>query len=181
MPDSLQIQKILGLLFQPVTDHLSLRTYSILDAAQDKVIYQKLLNADIQKKCLFHGAKAVELAAVAPYLVHLKKDDPFTDWLINQGWGKSWGIFFQSLENIDNLQRHFRKFLMVYDEDGKPLYFRFYDPRVFRVYLPTCNKDELEIIYGPIHSYHVESEDASQFVEFACTEEYKLIENVVDL
>lgn len=180
MPDSPQIQKILGLLFQPVTDHLSLRTYSILDAAQDKVIYQKLLNADIQKKCLFHGVKAVELATVAPYLVHLKKENPFTDWLINQGWGKSWGIFFQSSEDIDKLQRHFRKFLMVYNEDGKPLYFRFYDPRVFRVYLPTCNARELEIIYGPVKKFYAEGEEENLF-EFTCTEEFKLVQKKVSL
>ena len=168
MLDSPQIQKILELLFQPVADHLSLQTYSILDAAREKVIYQKLLNTDIQKKCLFHGAKAVELATVAPYLVQLKKDDPFTDWLINQGWGKSWGIFFQSSENLDKLQRHFRKFLMVYSEDGKPLYFRFYDPRVLRVYVPTCNESELKIIFGPVNRYCVECEDGNAMIEYSC-------------
>ncbi|MCJ7602705.1 MAG: DUF4123 domain-containing protein [Desulfobulbaceae bacterium] len=139
------------------------------------------MNTDIQKKCLFHGSKAVELATVAPYLVHLKKDDPFTDWLISQGWGKSWGIFCQSSENLDTLQRHFRKFLMVYDEDGKPLYFRFYDPRVFRVYLPTCNENELAIIFGPVYVYIVENEDAEKMIDFFYTDKQLMTKSHVRL
>ncbi|MCK5230889.1 MAG: DUF4123 domain-containing protein [Desulfobulbaceae bacterium] len=183
MPEPQQLEKIKQILFLPPEDRLPVNTYAVLDTARDKVIYPKIINADVQSICLYHGAKAVEMATVAPYLVHLKKNDSFTEWLLTQGWGNSWGIFLQAPVpfKLNELQRHFRKFLMVYDEDGKPLYFRFYDPRVFRVYLPTCNKDELEIIYGPILRYHVEGGDASQFVEFACTEEYKLIENVVDL
>jgi len=183
MPEPQQLEKIKQSLFLPPKDRLPVSTYAILDTARDKLIYPKIMNADVQNICLYHGAKAVELATVAPYLVHLKKNDSFTEWLLTQGWGNSWGIFLKAPApfNLNDLQRHFRKFLMVYDEDSKPLYFRFYDPRVFRVYLPTCNKNELEIIYGPIHCYHVEGEDAIQFIEFACTEEYKLIENVVDL
>ena len=183
MPEPQQLEIIKQILFPPQEDRHPVSTYAILDTARDKVIYPKIINADVRNICLYHGAKAVEMATVAPYLVHLKKNDSFTEWLLTQGWGNSWGIFLQAPApfKLNELQRHFRKFLMVYDEEGKPLYFRFYDPRVFRVYLPTCNKDELEIIYGPIHRYYVEGEDENQFVEFACTEEYKLIENVVDL
>ncbi len=178
-----QLEKIKEILFMTPDEQFPVSTYAILDTARDKVIYSKIMESDVQSICLYHGAKAEELATVAPYLVHLKKNDPFTDWLLNNGWGESWGIFLQAPVSfkLNELQRHFRKFLMVYDEDGKSLYFRFYDPRVFRIYLPTCHKDELEIIYGMISRYHVESEDAGQLVVFSCTEGYKLSMNVVDL
>jgi hypothetical protein len=39
------------------------------------------------------------------------------------------------------MARRRRRFLRVKDEDG--LVFRFYDPRVMRVYLPTCAAGEL--------------------------------------
>lgn len=180
MPEPQQLERIKQLLFQPPDDWCPVNTYVILDTARDEVIYPKIMETDIPKKCMFHGEKAVELATVAPYLVLLKKDDPFTDWLLNQGWGKSWGIFCQSSENLDKLQRHFRTFLMVYDEDGKPLYFRFYDPRVFRVYLPTCNAKELEIVYGSVKKYYTEGEEETLF-EFSCTGGFKLFQDKVSL
>lgn len=167
MPDPQHLQKIMQLLFQPIENQAPIGSYSILDAARADVIYPKLLDSDVRKICLFHGAKADELATVAPYLVHLKRDDSFTDWLMNHGWGKSWGIFLQSFATLDELQRHFRKFLMVYDEEGAPLYFRFYDPRVLRVYLPTCNAAEIKTVFGPVESFVVEEEDPSVLLHFS--------------
>ena len=37
-------------------------------------------------------------------------------------------------------------------------YFRYYDPRVLRVYLPTCNARELQTVFGPVLRYLVEDE-----------------------
>ena len=182
MPEPQQLEKIKQILFLPSDDRPPVSTYAILDTARDKVIYPKIVNADVQSICLYHGAKAVELATVAPYLVHLKKKDSFTEWLLTQGWGKSWGIFLQAPApfKLNELQRHFRKFLMVYDEEGKPLYFRFYDPRVFRIYLPTCNETELETIFGPVNRYCVEGENGNAMIEYSCTDG-KLLQRTVQL
>lgn len=182
MPELQQLEKIKQILFLPSDDRPSVSTYAILDTARDKVIYPKIMNADVQSICLYHGAKVVELATVAPYLVHLKKNDSFTEWLLAQGWGNSWGIFLQAPApfKLNELQRHFRKFLMVYDEDGKPLYFRFYDPRVLRVYLPTCNETELETIFGPVNRYCVEGEDGNAMIEYFCAGG-KLSQRIVQL
>ena len=35
---------------------------------------------------------------------------------------------------VDELRRHLRRFLLVKDESGRQLYFRYYDPRVLRLY-----------------------------------------------
>ena len=56
---------------------------------------------------------------------------------------------------------------MVYDEDGKPLYFRYYDPRVLRAFLPTCNADDLKVLFGPVDDYLLESEDGADVLRFA--------------
>jgi len=55
---------------------------------------------------------------------------------------------------------------MVHDEAGKPLYFRFYDPRVLRTYLPTCNASELAQIFGPVECYVQEGEDPGVLLRF---------------
>jgi len=46
------------------------------------------------------------------------------------------------------MRQHFRRFITVHDESGKPLLFRYYDPRVLRTFLPTCNAKELAEIFG---------------------------------
>jgi hypothetical protein len=143
--------------------------YTILDAARDERIYPTLLEANREYCCLYRGDMAQELAEVAPYLVTLEPQAPFTTWLISHGWGDSWGIFLESSAPLEVLRRHFRRFLMVYDEQGKPLYFRYYDPRVLRVYLPTCTATELDTVFGPVRRYYVEGEDDQTLLEYAYT------------
>ena len=67
---------------------------------------------------------------------------------------------------------------MVYDEDGKPLYFRYYDPRVLRVYLPTCNESELKTVFGPVTHYWVEGEDGNSMIEYSQADD-ELIERII--
>jgi hypothetical protein len=55
---------------------------------------------------------------------------------------------------------------MVYDEEGSSLYFRYYDPRVLRAYLPTCNAEELGNVFGPIEFFMSEQEDPGSVSRF---------------
>jgi hypothetical protein len=181
MSNADQIQKAIHHLFRQEEGRGPLGTYAILDAARDDKICPALNQADIENLCLYLGDKAEELAAVAPYLLSLTQEDPFTQWLMNNGWGKSWGIFVRSSASLKELHRHFRKFLMVYDEKGTPLYFRYYDPRVLRVYLPTCNESERKILFGPVENYYVEGKTDKLIIEFGCTEKFRLLQNVIQL
>lgn len=70
---------------------------------------------------------------------------------------------------------------MVYDAKGTPSYFRYYDPRVLRVYLPACNESELQTVFGPVEGYYVEGKAENQMIEFGCTEKFNLIQNVMNL
>lgn len=143
--------------------------YAIVDGARDEQVYPAVLGSDCEYCCLYRGEIPEDLAAVAPYLVLLEEENQFTTRLLTQGWGESWGIFLESAATLNDLRRHFRRFLMVYDEAGKPMYFRYYDPRVLRVYLPTCNADELQTVFGPVVRYCVESEDGSGMLEYDFT------------
>jgi hypothetical protein len=60
--------------------------------------------------------------------------------------------------NWPALRNHFRSFLRVPDETGRSLYFRYYDPRVRRDFLPESNSDELKTVFGPVISFLVEGE-----------------------
>lgn len=135
------------------------RAFTILDGASVPDLRNKLAGFDPEQICLYRGELEPDMAEVAPYLAFLERDAPFTDWVISNGWGQHWGIFGVTRADLKELRKHFRKFLMVYDEKGKSLYFRYYDPRVLRVYLPTCNANELKTVFGPVVAYLMEDED----------------------
>jgi len=47
-------------------------------------------------------------------------------------------VFLRTETGIEQLRKHLRGFLRVRDEAGRRLIFRYYDPRVLRVYLPLA-------------------------------------------
>jgi hypothetical protein len=59
---------------------------------------------------------------------------------------------------------------MVYSPEAKPMYFRYYDPRVLRIYLPTCNAQELATVFGPVTSFVLEDADASTLLRLSSSE-----------
>lgn len=159
-------EKIADLLWSiPQSDNTYL--YAILDGARNEGIYPAVLQSGCEFECLYMGELDPDLAEAAPYLVKLEQGKPFTDWLIDKGWGDSWGIFVHTAAAFRDLKRHLRKFLMVYDADAKPMYFRYYDPRVLRTYLPTCNSEELAIVFGPVKSYLLEDKNPSNLLQFS--------------
>ena len=46
------------------------------------------------------------------------------------------------------------------------MYFRFYDPRVLRIYLPTCTLEESRVFFGPIDGFLVESADGEKLIGY---------------
>lgn len=138
----------------------------ILDAARDKRIFGAVDGSYAEKCCLYSGVLPWQLQMAAPYLVQLKRDDRFTEFVIDHGWGQAWGIFLRSEADVTTLRRHFRGFLRVRDTAGRRLIFRYYDPRVLRVYLPTCTPDELRTIYGPVDQFLCEAEDPGTLLEY---------------
>jgi|SRR5215213_375161 len=144
--------------------------FAALDGASVPGLLMRLYADQPEYACLYRGELEPDMAEVAPYLVRLAPEADFTDWVIGQGWGNHWGIFAVTHEDLRAMRRHFRTFLMVYDEAGKPLYFRYYDPRVLRPYLPTCNGGELSQIFGPVLYYLLEDEEPASALRFSVRE-----------
>ena len=141
--------------------------YAVLDGASVEGLQENLNTHGADHVCLYRGDLAPDLAETAPYLVQLKFRDPFTEWVLREGWGNHWGIFAVTGADLKMMRRHFRRFLMVKDPDGKQIYFRYYDPRVFRVYLPTCNAEETRFVFGPIVAYLLEGETPETLLRFS--------------
>jgi hypothetical protein len=141
--------------------------WAVLDCAKDQRIYNLVSRCYLDKCCLFAGELSPELERAAPHLVQISPRDSVSDSLLTLGWGRSWGIFIQSDDSIRTLRRHLRTLLRVKDEVGRYLLFRYYDPRVLRIYLPTCLDLELKSIFGSsITRFCMESEDSDSVISF---------------
>jgi len=166
-------ERILSHLWNYTAEQPDLKFYTILDGARSEKIYPALKEYSANHKCLFlshqllfGGRLPHVLAMAAPYLVELRPDDLFTKWVISRGWGKSWGIFLASTSTFSILARHFRRFIMVKTEEGEKYYFRYYDPRVLRAYLPTCSRTELKFLFEEVRLFIAEEEGGKRMIEY---------------
>lgn len=142
------------------------RTYAVLDGASIPELRMALHQHEPEHECLYIGELKPDLQEVAPYLVTLEPDSPFTQLVLEKGWGNHWGIFVQSEAGIRELRQHFRQFITVYDPSGKAMLFRFYDPRVLRIFLPTCSPEEVTKLFGPVKAFAVEAENPGTMLWF---------------
>jgi hypothetical protein len=141
--------------------------FAILDAARDvRILALLLTHKQEQYQSLYEGQQGAELAQVAPYLVRLGKDSPLLEALAAEGWGKSWGVYLTSSAEFNEVRHHLRRFLQVRLPSGEQVYFRFYDPRVMRVFLPTCTPEDTTQFFGPIENYLVEDENPELLLRF---------------
>jgi hypothetical protein len=139
---------------------------AVLDCARDERIFTAVERCHLDKSCLYAGRIPWVLQRAAPHLVVLEPGDPFTHYLIDEGWGQSWGIYLRTDRPMMDVRRHLRSFLRVKDEAGKYLIFRWYDPRVLRIYLPTCLQPDLRAVFGPVEAYYCEGQEPSSAMEY---------------
>jgi len=151
------VQAIKSQLFsvQPAT------VFTILDGASVPDLLANLAAFKPECICLRRGELEPDMAEVAPYLARLERNAPFTDWVLANGWEKHWGIFGAAQADMRMLRDHFRAFLMVNHWRDNTVYFRYYDPRVLKSYLPTCSSEDLAALYGPVLWYLVEESKAT--------------------
>lgn len=140
--------------------------YILLDAArlEQRIDGAKELNENNQS--LYKGRSEEDLSAVAPYLFTYETKTEFAKWFEEKCWGDACGVLVSSKFSFEEVYKHFRKFLLVKTEDGEELYFRFYDPRVLRIFLPTCDKEQITEFFGPIDYFITEGETKEEAIVF---------------
>jgi hypothetical protein len=151
-------------LLWPTADPTDGRVHALLDGARDRRIESLIRWNRVDQDCLYSGDLSPRLQAAAPYIVRLFVNTPFVDEFFSKGWGASWGVLAVTEDEVAlrALRRHFRQFLKVKDQAGATLLFRFYDPRVLRVWLPTCTHDEAARFFGPVQRFITEGESRSE-------------------
>lgn len=97
-----------------------------------------------------------ELRAVAPHVFAIDADGGYLDrWRARIGL--SAGVLVATRQDVDALAKHLRTIFIVQDETGQDFFFRYYDPRVLRSFLPTCTRDQLGEFFGPIDEFVAEA------------------------
>jgi hypothetical protein len=167
---ALTTQQIAQLAAHVWTDHEH-ATFALLDGAGSPGLLDKLYQADGPEfECLYSGELAPDIAEVAPYIARLEPGSGFAEWVLG-GWGEHRGIVVHAPDELGMaaLRRHFRKLNTVYGPDGRPMLFRYYDPRVMASFLPACSDGQLKDMFGPVARYVIERGRQGEGAKFSAS------------
>lgn len=139
--------------------------YAVLDAARAPRVRECLRDSPLRVETLLEGARAEDLAEYGPFLVELPPGAALRETLAEEGWGQSWGLYCTCAEPFEALRAHLGGMLWADTSDG-PLFFRFYDPRVLRAFLPTCAAQTARTFFGPVQSFLMEGDTSTLLLEF---------------
>ena len=132
--------------------------YTIVDAAQDSAKIMQLLKYPPRQTAmasLFEGERVEELANVAPYLIEFtQRDNPLLIQLVQQGWQHHWAIYFSYPNGFEAAGDKLRRNLPIKAKDEIGL-FRFYDPRVFNLFIPSFDAKQCREFFGAVSHYWV--------------------------
>jgi hypothetical protein len=140
--------------------------WMILDGARDRRVYSCLLSSYLEYSCLYAGDLPPALEVAAPHLVQLEYQDRYSRRILEYAWGNSWGVLLKCDASLAQLRRHLRHFLIARGPRNQPLVFRYYDPRVLRVYLPVCFAEELRTLFGAIECFWTDGAAPGELLEF---------------
>lgn len=141
--------------------------YAVVDAARDRLLaFAARDQFGLTMHSLFSDDAPPDMDRVAPYLIAIdgassgpaSSDGAEYLDLYAKHLGTSAGILFSSPAGKDKLVVHLGNCFRVTDDDGHRYFFRFYDPRVLRTYLPTCTAQDAKEFFGPIGCISVEAQ-----------------------
>jgi hypothetical protein len=130
--------------------------FVLLDAIHEPHVIELLHGAHEELQPLYEGGR--HAPEKIPYLARLSAQSQLLEALINEGWGKNWGVFLTCSAPLAELRRYFRQELMVKTQDGREFFFRFYEPRFLRDALRSSSYADSAKFFGPVTSYLIEAE-----------------------
>lgn len=152
------MKKILDILHKDTdrTNHL----YTVLDSTAEGVVLRDIFGGAFgDMVSLYTGVFSKYKINTSPYLICLHRKPQIEKQLLVRGWGKFWGMYFTSDAGLRVLLRHLRKCFYLQGIDGHNLFFRFYDPRVLKVYLNIISPEESRRFFGPVKRFILESDN----------------------
>lgn len=135
--------------------------YIVIDGARDRRIVELARQHVETHQSLYEGAAGENFEDLAPFLVGpMRAHSGLLDRFVLEGWGKRWGIYCTSSNKFAEVRRHFRRFLMVdLESTQEKVYFRFYDPGVFREFWPSCTTAQKRELSEGLDEIFVETKE----------------------
>lgn len=115
---------------------------------------------------LFFGRSQSDLTNFGPWLVQITPETSLLEQYLMSGWGNAWGYFFVSTRDLGSLADHLRRLLMIQYDDRRLVMFRFYDPRVMRTFLPSCDATQAQFVMQGIEEILMETPTAVDLLRF---------------
>jgi hypothetical protein len=114
---------------------------------------------------LFKGTKDEALIEASPwlFLVDSEQDENLS---AETDLSMEFTLQVEFVGDIHTLSVHLKKFIyqMI---DGREYFFRFYDARVLRRFLPTCDEDQLIEFFGPVKYFITEGDGPGEPIQFS--------------
>jgi len=164
---------------------ISTKTYVIVDAARVKTLTNELIAlTTVNYENLFTQEDASKYEEVAPYLIELKKEDDFTQWVYENVYGELGSLFLHSTAEMEELSEHFREYITTTIEVEHPknknettetkAYVRLYDPRVFPDFLKSL--EDVNSFFSNIQTLYVEDKHNPKLLKVFITKDETVIE-----
>ncbi|WP_304641841.1 DUF4123 domain-containing protein [Pseudomonas sp.] len=137
------------------------RHYLVLDGAQIEDLHRQIYELEPAPEffLLYHQTRYSELADVGPVLVRAEPGSPLeTEFKAN--WITNAGFSLTSAMPTAVLVDHLRSLIHLRTNADVVLLFRYYDPRILRIWLDSLDEAERARVMGPIASIQLPSADA---------------------
>lgn len=133
--------------------------YAVVDASRSPMTIPPALQAMTDKvTCLYRGKALEEFGDDTAWVAAIQPDESVLDWLVDNGFGKRWSIFLRSSLQLADIVRHLCKFTVILDDVGTAHFFRFYDPRTLRQYLPVFSTEQRAEFFQGVHAWYCEND-----------------------
>ncbi|QHJ00977.1 DUF4123 domain-containing protein [Xylophilus rhododendri] len=135
----------------------SLQVYAVVMGSRIAGLPQRLAAAGSEiadYDCLLPGALEPQAQQDAPYLVQLRPDSAFTDWLLFEAAASlaEWGVLVRSTARLMPLRNHLRELLAAVLPGGERIALEWMDPVVLQAVLPLFGPAELSAFFGPVRA-----------------------------
>lgn len=147
-----------------------LQVYAVAMGTRIPDLAATLAGADVLDfDCLLPGALSDEAQRSAPYLVLLKRESAFTDWLLFEaasGLGE-WGVLALSASKLMALRGHLRGLSNAQTPAGQTIRLDWMDPTLLQAVLPLFDPAALKGFIGPLHALVIPGASAWVSASFA--------------
>lgn len=135
-----------------------LQVYAVVMGSRIPDLASRLATADLHDHdCLLPGALEPEQRRSAPYLLQLKKDAEFSDWLLFEAPEAlaEWGVVVRSSARMTQLRNHLRGHLQARLPTGQEIALDWMDPEILVALLTHGDPMQLRQFFGPVTSFTI--------------------------